>query len=146
MTKKLVSLFSNSSLFLILFLVVIGCDFHKNKYGKEISLLKNLKEINITDKTSKIFILSENQCLPCNKRFSKLMAENLKDENSIFVINATGNLIDISSFKEFNSKRVIFIKKYENDFFNVTKLIKLKNKEIDTIIDISYENVDDIMK
>lgn len=144
MTKILVSRFSNSSLFL--FLVVVGCNLHSKKYGKEISLLKNLNEINITDNTAKIFILSENQCLPCNKRFSKLMTENLKDENSIFVINASGNLIDISSFKEFNSKRVIFLKKYENDFFNTTKLIKLKNNEIDTIIDISYENVDDILK
>lgn len=142
MIKNSVFQFLINSIILIFLFSLNSCNNANNKYQKENELLQKIEGINITNNTNNIFILSESHCSPCNKKFSEFMVKNLKDENNIFIISASGNVIDISKFKDFKSKRVIILQKYVDDFFNKTKLLKLKNTTIDTIININIDTID----
>lgn len=134
---------------IIIFFISVSfcsCDFiSKYDYEKEIKLIENLDGVSISNKTEKIFILTEHNCAPCNKLFSEFMTNNIENPNFLFIINASGNVIDISTFKNAKSSKIV-IKNLEEEFFKDTKLIKLKNKEIDTIIKISSENIFDVIK
>ena len=146
MKNRLVFPLLNKIIILLFFLNFYSCNFiSKDYYQKEIELIENLDGVSISNKTEKIFILTEHNCLPCNKLFSEFMTNNIENPNFLFIINATGNVIDISTFKNAKSSKIV-IKKLEEEFFKDTKLIKLKNKEIDTIIKISSENIFDVIK
>ena len=136
----------NRIIIFLIFLNFCSCNFSsKNDYEKEIKLIENIEGVSISSKTEKIFILTEHNCAPCNKLFSEFMTNNIENPNFLFIINASGNVIDISTFKKANSSKIV-ITNLEEEFFTDTKLIKLKNKEIDTIIKISSENIFDVIK
>lgn len=114
----------------------------KEKSDSEL-LLNTLEDnsINISDITNSIFILTDNECINCNKKFSKLLQDEIDNPKSVIIINSSGLLYDISSFK--NKKNVIIIKS-DNKIFNTTKIIKVKNKAIIKETVITADNINDL--
>lgn len=101
-------------------------------------------QIKLTDKITKLFVLTENGCHSCNKKFSDLVIENIENEKSLFIITATGNQIDMMPF-ETKRKNVIIDKNISDttlSIFNETKVIYFKNNKIDTVIDIEARQIE----
>lgn len=137
-------LFNRLIIFTFIF-VFTSCNLkEKTDYEKKFLLISKLDGVSISNKTKKIFILTENNCAPCNKEFSEYMSRNITNPNNLFIVNATGNIIDISTFKKSNSNRVI-LKNINDEFFRDSKLILLSNKKIDTIINVNYKNIYEIV-
>lgn len=107
---------------------------------KAISIyLKQTHKINLNDNINKLYVLTENGCHSCNKKFSDLILEKINNDKSIFIITATGNQIDITPFeiKHNNVLKDRNITDTALGIFNETKIIYFKNNKIDTIITIN---------
>jgi hypothetical protein len=122
---------------LLIFSFLISCVDEKKTYNDETVALSSIKKLKITNSTRKIFILTENECLTCNRDFANLMERNLNDSSSVFIINASGLKVDISMFEA--PKNNIIHKKTNEPFFQKTKAIVLSNKKIDTILEINLK-------
>ena len=124
---------------LIFFL--ISCN---QKEDKETKLLKDFEKIKIDNALNynNIYILTEKNCLFCNNKFSELLKNKINDKSNLIIVNAQGNVIDISEFLENKKKENIKIINTDELFFQQTKIIKLSNRKIDTIIDITIQNSD----
>ena len=79
----------------------------KNNTSKSDELKTELKKINIEldSNITTLFILTDNDCYSCNKKFSVLLKEKINDKNSLVILNSKGLLYEISEFK--NQKNVI---------------------------------------
>ncbi|WP_445720147.1 hypothetical protein [Flavobacterium sp.] len=115
----------------------------KNNTSKSEELQTELKKINIVlnSNITTLFILTDNDCYSCNKKFSVLLKEKLNDRNSLIILNSKGLIYDISEFK--NKKNVIKINSSDS-FFQKTKIIKLRDTKIVSDIQISIKNIDDL--
>ena len=112
---------------------------------KEISIyLKKTHKINLNDNINKLYVLTENGCHLCNKKFSDLILEKINNDKSIFIITATGDQIDITPFeiKHNNVLKDRNIKDTALSIFNETKIIYFKNNKIDTIITIDASQIE----
>lgn len=93
---------------------------------------------------NRIFILTERGCVSCNRSFSNFIEKEL-DDHSLCILNASGRIVDISYYLENELKNVVF--DYDNLFITnniveTSSVIYLKNKEIDTIIELNVEQLE----
>lgn len=93
---------------------------------------------------NRIFILTERGCVSCNRSFSNFIEKEL-DDHSLCILNASGRIVDISYYLENELKNVAF--DYDNLFITnniveTSSVIYLKNKEIDTIIELNVEQLE----
>jgi hypothetical protein len=91
-----------------------------------------------------IFFLTEIECPTCNKDFALFLSKKVKDPNALFVIEASGSIVDISCFENSKSKNIVFD---NNSSFLSLKIIKksgtifLSKNNIDTIVPINIDEL-----
>ena len=109
---------------------------HLEKYFKEVHKFKLDNSIN------KIVVITEGTgCPSCDRAFANTTLENLQNNNTIFLVIAKGSLIDIQPFLNLE-KNCFFdwqLNYKEYPEFTKSKVIYIKNNEIDTIITIKSE-------
>ena len=138
--------FQFSKFFMILFIAFLSSCNNKPKTENEkvMELLLSKNELKITNETKNICILTENSCIACNRAFSSYLKKEIDNKSTILIVNASGQMVDISHFQEIKSDNV-FLHKFHDSFFNKSRLIKLTNKKIDTIIDINVDTIETIV-
>ena len=111
----------------------------KDDYKAISNYLLQTHKINLNDSIDKLFVLTENGCHSCNKKFSDLVLENINNDKSIFIITATGDQIDMTPFeiKHNNVLKDRNITDTALSILNETKIIYFRNNKIDTIITIN---------
>ena len=81
--------------------------------------------------------------MPCNKKFLNLLKQNLSDTSAAFVIGVSSNYFDISEIK---ASHTIFMDQSlletEYRLFYQSKVIYLKNRQVDTIITIDASQIE----
>jgi hypothetical protein len=96
----------------------------------------NFKQ-DISNKYNKIYVLTEQGCLPCNTKFTKFVANKINEDSTLIIVNASGVYVDISEFLD-KKENIFFTKQSSNDsLFNTSKILFLKNNQLDTIIYIN---------
>jgi len=125
-----------SFLLLIFSFLLFSCS--NNSVKKEFEEIENYfnqtHNYQIDQNCKAIFVLTSRGCVSCNKYFSKFMLYNSYDNDVVYLIKASKNVIDLSEFKDY--KGVVFYDTEYQEIFENSKIIFLKNKEIDTIIAI----------
>lgn len=113
----------------------------KKNNSKSDELKNELKKINIelNSNITTLFILTDNECYSCNKKFSILLKEKINDKNSLIILNSKGLIYDISEFK--NKQNVMKINNSDL-FFQKSKIIKLKDNNIVSEIPINIKTID----
>jgi hypothetical protein len=109
-----------------------------NDYKLILNYLKEYHNVQSLNNFKRIFVLTENGCSSCNKKFSKLMLDQVCDSSSLFLIFTSGTRVDISKFIE-KKNNIYFdsnLSTFNNNLFDSTSIIYLKNNSIDTIITI----------
>ena len=131
-----------SSLLVILILLISCSDM-----SKDMRLNEYLKKNNINVISEKIiFVISENSCLSCNKRFSEY-ASLQERENIIYILTATGGMFNTEVYDskhnviyDFNGEIHLL------DILSTSGVIVIDdNQKIDTIIKFSYSNIEDVI-
>lgn len=114
-----------------------------NNFSKSDELKNELKKLNIElhSKIKYVFILTDNDCYSCNKKFSILLKEKLNDENSIIIVNSKGLVYNISEFE--NKKNVVKINSLDS-FYQKTKIMYIENMEMSSELVIDVHNIDDL--
>jgi hypothetical protein len=143
MKKLLRILYLNKYISLFSLFFIFGCNNFKSDKKEIFDLINSKTPIN--KNIEKIFILTENDCSSCNKMYSNYLSKNLNNKNALFIINASGNLVDISSFENSKLDNVV-IEDFKDTIFKSSRLIFLSNRNIDTIINVNYKNVEEIIK
>lgn len=93
----------------------------------------------ITPNTKYVFILTDNNCPSCNKKFAYKLQERINDENSIIILNSKGLMYDISMFE--NKENVIKITSL-NNYFQTSRIYVLENKNIVQEVEVTINNAD----
>lgn len=118
----------------------------KSKLTKDellITILDDSLAINDYQRYKRIYILTEQGCLNCNKSYSQFIQNEL-DDSSLCIVNAQGHKIDVSPFLESKKKNVVF--DYDN-FFIRNKMISnsayilFDGKKIDTLFEIEAKSL-----
>ncbi len=89
----------------------------------------------------KLFVISENGCSGCNKRFFELTKHFINDSTCCFLITAQGMYLDITKLGK--SKHVYFdqsILETDYSFFHHSKFISINHQNVDTtlVLDARY--------
>jgi len=136
MVTKLKNKHRKSFLLLIFSFLLFSCNTDSsNREFEEIANYFKEKHNYEIDKNHKaIFVLTSKGCGGCNKYFSKFMLSNHHDDNVVYLIKASKSAIDLSGFEDYEG--VVFYDTDYQEIFENSKIIFLKNKEIDTIIAI----------
>lgn len=111
---------------------------HEKQYDSILDYFKTRQKIILKPTTSKLFILTENGCMSCNKEFSEVLSHCLSDTSCVFLIGTQGSYIDITRFAP--SKNVFIDQSLTETgytFFHQSKIIYLNNTQIDTILTIN---------
>lgn len=138
-----------SSLF-VLTLLFVGCNQSSTKVQKPTTFdtltdyFKIRQEFVLDKKVKTVFVLTEYGCIPCNRKFSSYIQENVNNDSILFLITASGSMVDITPYEN-NEKNIFYdqnmnIEKYP--IFKISKAIYLKNNGIDTIISLSAERLE----
>ncbi len=113
-------------------------------YDTLMSYFKERQKTSLSATATKIFVLTENGCMPCNKKFMELLKLNLKNPNSLFIIGAAGNYFDVF---EFSGLTNVFIDQSltetEYSILHQSKVIYLKGNKIDTVITITAKGIEE---
>lgn len=117
-------------------LFILSCaNPSEEEYTEIKQYFKNTHNYEIDDDLQAVFVLTSIGCRPCNKSFSQLMLDKNYNNNVIYLIKASRNAIDLSAYK--NYEGIIFYdSKFENNIFSNSKVIFIKDKKRDTIINI----------
>jgi len=132
-------------LYLIFSFLLFSCDINssKKKFEEIANYFKENHHYEINQNCKAIFILTSKGCGQCNKNFSKFMLFKQYDD-VIYLIKASKNTIDLSGFE--NYKGIIFYDTEYQEIFEKSKVVFLKNKQIDTIITIEPQIILDDFK
>lgn len=88
---------------ILITLLLIGCsDYtHKEDYGQGIInyLGQNGYTSRILESYDYIIFVSEIGCTGCDKSFSSVVSQKVSLQNALFIIMATGVIVDISAYK-----------------------------------------------
>lgn len=153
--KKSLTAYLNfkSFIYILLCSISYSCNYTNNDTENR-SDLKNIKDyfknthkVQLSTKISKLFVLTEEGCIPCNKKFSEIVSDELNNEKTIILIAASGMRVDISGFK--NGKNVYFdnqINFSQNPAFINSKVIYFKENTIDTILNIEAKDFENIVE
>ena len=129
----------------ILTILFLGCSAPKSKDFKHLEkYFKEVHNFTLDNKINQIFVITEGVgCSECDKTFSKAAFDYSQNENSIFLVSAIGKFIDIQPFLMLD-KNCFFdceFNRTEYSEFENSRVIFLKNKEIDTVIIIDYNEI-----
>ncbi|TAE18058.1 MAG: hypothetical protein EAZ95_05290 [Bacteroidetes bacterium] len=104
--------------------------------------LQTNHEYALTNDIKTVFVLTEKGCMPCNQKVAKLMAENINKPNALFLVLATGKGVDLSMFPQ-NKQNILYdnLDGVENAFFYETKVLFMKNKQIDSTLVIEAQKL-----
>jgi len=146
MATRLMNKHQKNFLLLIFSFLLFYCNDNsvKKELEKIESYFKKTHNYEIDQKCKAIFVLTSNGCGSCNKYFSKFMLSNHYDNDVVYLIKASKNIIDLSEFKD--HKGVVFYDTEYQEIFENTKVIFLNNKQIDTIIAIEPQIILDGFK
>ena len=141
--------YSRYKYFAVLLLLINSCTQLSNKSNDFENLKYELHdefEIELKNDIKRVFILTEEHCNSCNRNFAKLIENYLNDKESILIINAKGTQVDISNFlkTEVENKNLYINRniKMKSDLFNSTKVFFLKDNNLDTIINITANQIE----
>ena len=115
----------------------------KTTYDSIIDYFNRRQHVKLNKSVTKLFVLAENGCLPCNKKYLELLKQNLSDTSAAFIIGASGNFFDVSDFK--SSKNMFIdqsILETEYRLFHHSKVIYLKHQYVDTVITIDASQIE----
>ena len=126
---------------MLLFLFT-SCSEDKNKaYYKDVAAyFQTNHQFEITSHIKAIFVLTEQNCMPCNKKLSDFMVNNNQKE-LVYLIKASGAAVDISPYEDMQGN--IFYSYDDPPLFNESQVILLNNKSVDTIIKINAKTIYD---
>jgi len=129
----------------ILTIVFLGCSPQKSKDFEHLEkYFKETHKFKINDKIDKIVVLTEGaSCASCDKIFARTAFEHLQNENTVYLVTATGNIVDIQPFLMLE-KNCFFdwqLNRAEYSEFSSSRVIYLKNNVIDTIIIINSNEI-----
>ena len=133
---------------LLLFLFASCNTDKKEAYYKGIdNYFQTNHEFNITDSIKAVFVLTEQNCMPCNKKLSEFRVHN-NNKELVYLIKASGSAVDISPYE--NMQGNIFYSYDDTPLFKESQVILLNNKSIDTVIKVNaktiYDDLDFISK
>ncbi len=125
---------------------LISCQSKEEReYNHYANYFKKEHQFLITDKINSIFILTENGCLPCNRKFSNLLSELKNKDSTLILIMASGTMVNISIF-DLYPKNVIFAKNANSEkyyeFLQETKAIFISKNKIDTTLVLEAQNLE----
>jgi hypothetical protein len=138
----------------VLILLLAGCNQTSNSFHKPTTFdtlsdyFKTRQEFALDKKVKTVFILTEYGCIPCNRKFSSYIKENVNNDSVLFLITASGSMVDITPY-ESNERNIFYdqnmdIEKYP--IFKMSKAIYLKNNIVDTIISLSADQLESQME
>lgn len=151
MKKSLIQYFAfNLKVFLFVNLL-IGCASDKSKHYNDYEIIydyfQTVHGLKLNQNIKKIFVLTENGCISCNRNFSNVISENINNKKSLFLIIASGTRVDISTFNKKNN--VYFdpqLDYMKYSIFSTSKVIYFKDSKIDTIINIEAKGLEKILE
>jgi len=132
----------------ILAITIIACSTPKQKEYKYIeyehieTYFNKIHNFELDNSIDKIVVIAEgNGCGNCNKIFAEKTLEELEGKNTVFLVTATGNYVNIKPF--LNLEKDCFfdweLNKNQYPEFENSRVIYLKNNNIDTIIIMQSE-------
>lgn len=95
------------------------------------------------ERTRAIVVVSEEGCMPCNRKLAEAMGEALDDTTALFVVSAMGAGVDISPFLD-RPGQVIWDRKEnlrKSGILSGSGAIFLSDGRIDTIIPVQLEGL-----
>ena len=124
---------------------VSSCNSQKKeeKFNKIINYFEKVHNYKLGNDINKIVIISEGKgCASCEKAFAKTALEYLVD-STVFLVTATGNHIDIQPFLQLERNCFVDwqLNATEYSEFVSSRVIYLKNNEIDTVIIINSNEI-----
>jgi hypothetical protein len=131
----------------IIILLNWSCTLKNNHKEDDYYVLEQSLEkeyaIKLNSDIKKIFVLTEENCMSCNKYFAEIIKNYQNKKSAIIIVNAVGVRVDISEFKKKKADNIYYSINYNrnNSFVNKTKAIFLDNKQIDTIINIEAKGL-----
>lgn len=143
-------MFTTRIAFYCCFLLLLSCEgkilSEKEKSTKELSdYLSENHKLTLSEKYSKVFILTHKNCHSCNQFFAKTIESSLTDSTCLFIVSASSSRIDLSEF--LTAKNVYFEKNENiNALFDNSKIFFLKKGIIDTTINIKIDNLESFPK
>ncbi|MGE4346783.1 MAG: hypothetical protein AB7D46_05135 [Flavobacteriaceae bacterium] len=124
-----------SFIFLIFSSLLLSCTKSDQQYSEIQQYFQEKHQFSVDENIDAIFVLTARGCVPCNQKFSYFMLSNKNNKQSIYLIKAPKNRIDLSAYK--NYKGVVFYDtNYKENIFDSSKVIFLNNKKVDTIVQI----------
>lgn len=111
-----------------------------NNNFKENPFTKNIKSIcgnAFTDSTKAIFIIDDQACPSCNKKFALFCKQFLNSKNTIVIVTAHPSSLDLSDYIENTHENVFFDKQQlfiQSELVRISTAILYTNKQIDTIL------------
>ena len=117
---------------------IISCSTPKQKEYEQIEkYFKKIHNFKIDKTINKIVVITEGRtCGTCDRAFAKTVFKNLQNENTLFLVSATGNQVDIQPFLNIE-KNCFFdweLNVVEYPEFKSSRVIYLKDNAIDTIV------------
>jgi hypothetical protein len=139
----------SKNLFFALLLVIIACNNSEIKENSTFSKLQqffNFHHINSFNSTTRcVFVISEQGCMGCNKGLSKLAETYINNKSCVFIIEASGAIVDVSIFENANTSTVFMDTKNQFQKLGMIEksgVIFLKNNIVDTIINLDVNIID----
>jgi len=124
-----------SFILLICSSLILSCTKSDRQYSEIQEYFKEKHRFFIDEEVNAIFVLTARSCVPCNQKFSNFMLFNEHNKHFVYLIKASKNQIDLSAYKDY--KGVVFYDThYKENIFDNSKVIFIKDKKIDTIIQI----------
>jgi hypothetical protein len=128
-------------LFCFVLISFLSCSEQKSKeYAHIEKYFKDTHKFHLDSTIDKIVVITEGTgCIFCDRSFSKIVLEKFQNKNTVILSTATGTCIDIQPFLAIE-KNCFFdwqLNKEKYPEFVSSRIIFLKNKEIDTVIVIN---------
>ena len=129
----------------LLAIILTACSTTQQKeYKKVVNYFETTHNYKIDSTITKIVVIDEGKgCGTCDKTFAETCFKSFTKENTVFLVTAKGNYVDIQPFLGLE-KNCYFdwqlnLKEYPE--FGSSKVIYLKNNVIDTIVVINSSEI-----
>ena len=129
---------------LFFIIIVYSCSSDNKNYKNLDSFLKEEISVNNIDSINWIALINESGCIGCNQYFAKEIKKFINNNNGIILVSASGAIVDISPYIADSVENVfrIDIRELEKlQLINKSGLIFLKDKNIDTIVEIRANDI-----
>lgn len=109
--------------------------------------LKARYDVELDKKTERIYVINDRGCGNCILSLSEFVKQNVNDAQALIIIHSRGTNVDLSTFEEKKRKNPFIVIDHqvindENDLFYHSGAIYLKEGKVDTIIDLSGEDLE----